>query len=172
MVDTRPRAYEKARKRAEELRAQRDALRDELDTYDGTGVHKIIASAERTQENRILNVAASRISGNHPRKGWFSFLLSPTSLLLVWADFHPSSMSFLCRAQTTMSCYVTNFESLLLKEFSSNGMIKPLNAIISVAIFSVNFPLQRKKGRNLLQPFWIFISFFDSSQHLFHTIYN
>ena len=58
MVDTRPRAYEKARKRAEELRAQRDALRDELDTYDGTGVHKIIASAERTQENRILNVAA------------------------------------------------------------------------------------------------------------------
>ena len=85
MVDTRPRAYEKARKRAEELRAQRNALqenspvqtgkppgagfeserqraknalRDELDTYDGTGVHKIIASAERTQENRILNVAA------------------------------------------------------------------------------------------------------------------
>ena len=85
MVDTRPRAYEKARRRAEELRAQRDALqenspvltgkppgagfeserqraknalRDELDTYDGTGVHKIIASAERTQENRILNVAA------------------------------------------------------------------------------------------------------------------
>jgi len=68
--------------------------------------------------------------------------------------------------------YVTNFESLLLKEFSSNGMTKPLNAIISVAIFSVNFPLQRKKGRNLLQPFWIFISFFDSGQHLFHTIYN
>ncbi len=71
-----------------------------------------------------------------------------------------------------MSCYVTNFESLLLKEFSSNGMTKPLNAIIGVANFFVNFPLQRKKGRNLLQPFWIFISFFDSSQHLFHTIYN
>ena len=43
-----------------------------------------------------------------------------------------------------MSCYVTNFESLLLKEFSSNGMTQPLNAIISVANFSVNFPLQRK----------------------------
>ena len=36
MVDTRPKAYEQARKRAEELRAQRDAL----------------------QENRVLNVAA------------------------------------------------------------------------------------------------------------------
>ena len=41
-------------------------------------------------------------------------------------------------------CYVTNFESLLLKEFSSNGMTQPLNAIIGVANFSVNFPLQRK----------------------------
>ena len=71
-----------------------------------------------------------------------------------------------------MSCYVTNFESLLLKEFSSNGMIKPLNAIISVAILSVNFPLQRKKWRNVLRPFEIFISFFNSSQHFFHTIYN
>ena len=109
--------------------------------------------------------------GNHSEKGGSLFYFSAISLL-VWTLFHPSSMSFLCRAQTTMSCYVTNFESLLLKEFSSNGMIKPLNAIISVAIFSVNFPLQRKKGRNLLQPFWIFISFFDSSQHLFHTIYN
>ena len=70
-----------------------------------------------------------------------------------------------------MSCYVTNFESLLLKEFPSNGMTKPLNAIISVANFSVNFPLQRK-GRNLLRPFRIFISFFNSRQHLFHAIYN
>ena len=43
-----------------------------------------------------------------------------------------------------MSCYVTNFESLLLKEFPPNDMTKPLNAIISVANFSVNFPLQRK----------------------------
>ena len=43
-----------------------------------------------------------------------------------------------------MSCYVTNLESLLLKEFPSNDMTKPLNAIISVANFSVNFPLQRK----------------------------
>ena len=85
MVDTRPRAYEKARKRAAELKAQRDALqennpvqagkppgagfeserqrartalRDELDTFDGTGVHKIAANADRQQEERILNVAA------------------------------------------------------------------------------------------------------------------
>ena len=43
-----------------------------------------------------------------------------------------------------MSCYVMNFESLLLKEFPSNDMTKPLNAIIGVANFSVNFPLQRK----------------------------
>lgn len=71
-----------------------------------------------------------------------------------------------------MSCYVMNFESLLLKEFPPNDMTKPLNAIICVANFSVNFPLQRKKGRNLLQPFRIFISFFNSSQHLFHAIYN
>jgi len=47
-------------------------------------------------------------------------------------------MSFLCRAQTTMSCYVMNFESLLLKELPPNGMTKPLNAIIGVAKFSVN----------------------------------
>jgi len=45
-----------------------------------------------------------------------------------------------------MSYYVTNFESLLLKAFPSNGMTKPLNAIIGVAIFSVNFPLQRKES--------------------------
>ena len=64
-------------------------------------------------------------------------------LLLVWVYFHPSFMSFPCRAQTTMSCYVTNFESLL-KEFSSNDMTKPFKAIIGVANFSVNFPLQRK----------------------------
>lgn len=85
MVDTRPRAREKALKRAAELKAQRDALRennpvqterppsagfeserqraknalkDELGTYDGTGVHKITASAEQRQEERVLNVAA------------------------------------------------------------------------------------------------------------------
>ena len=92
-------------------------------------------------------------------------------LLLVWAGFHPSFMSFLCRAQTTMSCYVTNFESLLLKEFSSNGMTKPLKAIIGVAIFLSIF-LYKEKSRNLLRPFRIFISLFNSSQHLFHTIYN
>ena len=71
-----------------------------------------------------------------------------------------------------MSSYVTNFESLLLKEFASKGMTKPLKTIIGVANFPVNFPLQRKKGRNLLQPVRIFISFFNSSQHLFHAIYN
>ena len=68
--------------------------------------------------------------------------------LLVWTLFHPSFMSFLCRAQTTMSCYVTNLESLLLKEFSSNGMTKPLNAIISVAFFLSIF-LYKEKSRNL-----------------------
>lgn len=85
MVDTRPMALERARKRAAERKAQRDALqenspvqtarpagngfeserqraktelRNELETYDGTGVHKIAASADRQQEDRILNVAA------------------------------------------------------------------------------------------------------------------
>ncbi len=47
-----------------------------------------------------------------------------------------------------MSCYVTNLESLLLKEFSSNGMTKPLNAIISVAFFLSIF-LYKEKSRNL-----------------------
>ena len=46
-----------------------------------------------------------------------------------------------------MSCYVMNFESLLLKELPPNGMTKPLNAIIGVANFSVNFPLQRKESQ-------------------------
>ncbi len=44
-----------------------------------------------------------------------------------------------------------NFESLLLKELPPNGMTKPLNAIIGVANFSVNFHLQRKKGCSLRQ---------------------
>ena len=74
MVDTRPMALERARKRAAERKAQRDALqenspvqtarpegngfeserqraktelRNELEAYDGTGVHKIAASADR-----------------------------------------------------------------------------------------------------------------------------
>lgn len=74
MVDTRPMALERARKRAAERKAQRDALqenspvqtarpagngfeserqraktelRNELKAYDGTGVHKIAASADR-----------------------------------------------------------------------------------------------------------------------------
>ena len=85
MVDTRPKALEKARKRVAELKAQRDALqestpvqadrppggsfeserqkaksalRSEIDAYDGTGVHKISADADKQQEERILNVAA------------------------------------------------------------------------------------------------------------------
>lgn len=85
MVDTRPKALEKARRRAAELKAQRDALqettpvqadkppgssfeserqraksalRSEIDTYDGTGIHMIAASAEQQQADRILNVAA------------------------------------------------------------------------------------------------------------------
>ena len=78
-------------------------------------------------------------------------------------------MSFLCRAQTTMSCYVMNFESLLLKEFPSDDMTKPLNASIGVANFSVNFPLQRK-GPQLtatLQPAkgWAFL-LSPTSHHL------
>ena len=81
-------------------------------------------------------------------------------LLLVWVCFHPSFMSFLCRAQTTMSCYVTNFESLLLKEFPSNDMTKPLNAIIGVANFSVNFPLQRK-GLHFTATLWDLHIFFQ-----------
>ena len=85
MVDTRPKALEKARRRAAELIAQREALQDsapvqadrppgtgfeserqkaksalrsEIETYDGTGVHKIVANADQQQEERILNVAA------------------------------------------------------------------------------------------------------------------
>ena len=85
MVDTRPMALERARKRAAERKAQREALqenspvqtgrpagngfeserqraktelRNELEAYDGTGVHKIAASADRQPEDRILNVAA------------------------------------------------------------------------------------------------------------------
>ena len=53
-------------------------------------------------------------------------------------------MSFLCRAKTTMSSYVMNFEELLFQGLSANEMTQPLSAIICVAIFSVNFPLQEK----------------------------
>ncbi|MBQ6950667.1 MAG: hypothetical protein IJN44_04150, partial [Clostridia bacterium] len=90
------------------------------------------------------NPVKSRVFKGTALKRVVPFLSCYAISLLVWACFHPSFMSFLCRAQTTMSCYVTNFESLLLKEFPPNGMTKPLNAIISVANFSVNFPLQRK----------------------------
>ena len=37
-----------------------------------------------------------------------------------------------------MSCYVTNFESLLLKEFPPNEVIKPRKTMIGAAIFSVD----------------------------------
>ena len=43
-------------------------------------------------------------------------------------------------------------------------MTKPLKTIIGVAIFSVNFPLQRKKGCDLLQPFRIFIQVFEDGK--------
>ena len=33
-------------------------LREEIDTYDGSGVHKIAADSERKQGDRILHVAA------------------------------------------------------------------------------------------------------------------
>ena len=73
MIDTRPRAREKAEKHAEEMKERQEnkssgfeserqkakiLLREEVDTYDGTGVHKIAADAEKQQEDRILNVAA------------------------------------------------------------------------------------------------------------------
>lgn len=85
MVDTRPMAREKARKHAEELKSRRDALqaghtvmadappgsgleserqraknalRDEVNAYDGTGVHKIAADTSSKPEERILRVAA------------------------------------------------------------------------------------------------------------------
>jgi hypothetical protein len=54
-----------------------------------------------------------------------------------------------------MSRYVTNFEESLLVKMLVNEMTQPLNAIIGVAIFSVNFPLQRK-GAQLTAPLRIF----------------
>ncbi len=89
------------------------------------------------------------------------FLSCYAILLLVWVYFHPSFMSFLCRAQTTMSCYVMNFESLLLKEFPSNGMTKPLKTIISVAIFLSIFLYKEKRVATYCNPF--------GSSYLFST---
>ena len=65
---------------------------------------------------------------------------------LLWRTFRPSFMLFLCHAKTTMSRYVTNFQESLLLKMPTNEMTQPLNAIIGVAIFSVNFPLQRKES--------------------------
>ena len=92
---------------------------------------------------QVRNPHKSRVFKGITLKRVVLFFCFSAILLLVWVYFHSSFMSFPCRAQTTMSCYVTNFESLL-KEFSSNDMTKPLKAIIGVANFSVNFPLQRK----------------------------
>lgn len=85
MVDTRPMAREKARKHAEEMKVRRDALqaghpvqtdappgsgleserqraknalREEVNTYDGSGVHKIAAATAENADERILRVAA------------------------------------------------------------------------------------------------------------------
>jgi len=79
--------------------------------------------------------------GDHSEKGGSLFVLlchSAVGLGLFSSLLYVIPMS-------RPNHYVTNFESLLLKEFPSNDMSKPLNAIISVAIFSVNFPLQRKE---------------------------
>jgi len=43
-----------------------------------------------------------------------------------------------------MSSYVMNFEELLFQGLSANEMTQPLSAIICVAIFPVNLPLQEK----------------------------
>ena len=51
-----------------------------------------------------------------------------------------------------MSCYVMNYEELFFQGLSANEMTQPLSAIICVAIFPVNFPLQ-EKSCILLQPF-------------------
>jgi len=42
-----------------------------------------------------------------------------------------------------MSCYVANHEELFLQGFAANEMTQPLSAIICVAIFPVNFHIQR-----------------------------
>jgi len=58
-----------------------------------------------------------------------------------------------------------NFEELLFQGLSANEMTQPLSAIICVAIFPVNFPLQ-EKSCILLQ---LFISLSNSRQHFFHV---
>ena len=69
MKDIRPKAEEKARRKAEERQRQGDgfmsertrakeALREEVNTYTGENVRKIAATTAIQQEDRILRVAA------------------------------------------------------------------------------------------------------------------
>lgn len=73
MKDIRPKAEEKARRKAEELQQglqpggdgfmsertrAKEALREEVNTYTGENVRKIAATAAVHQEDRILRVAA------------------------------------------------------------------------------------------------------------------
>ncbi len=64
LKDVRSKAEEKARQRLDESgflteRARaKEALRAEVNTYTGDNVHKIVASAQSIQEDRILRVAA------------------------------------------------------------------------------------------------------------------
>ena len=86
--------------------------------------------------------------GNHSEKGGSLFCILST--IRCWFDqfrryFPPFSMSFLCRAKTTMSSYVMSFEELLFQGLSANEMTQPLSAIMCVAIFPVNFPYTRKE---------------------------
>lgn len=165
MVDTRPRAYEKARQRAAELKAQRDALqennpvqagkppgtgfeserqrakialRDELDAFDGTGVHKIAANADRQQEERILNVAAycrvstddieQTISIEMQKKKLISesIMLSPINNSIVRFDHHQYTINLqheeACNASSaTNGSKLNKGDSVTAYEYSFDG---------------------------------------------------
>ena len=75
MKDVRPMAEERARQKAREARGKpaerppgtgfmteraraKEALRAEVSTYTGEGIHKIPTAAQAAQEDRILRVAA------------------------------------------------------------------------------------------------------------------
>ncbi len=72
LKDIRPKAEEKARRKAEGLLQEapsgdgfmsertraKEALREEVNTYTGENVRKIAATAAAAQEDRILRVAA------------------------------------------------------------------------------------------------------------------
>ena len=61
MVDTRPRAYEKARKRAEELRAQRDALQENSPVQTGKPPGAGFES-ERQRAKNALGYSAAHLA--------------------------------------------------------------------------------------------------------------